>query len=152
MTPEQRQKLSDSAVKFLNQQPYVTQAFPKADILKVHVRPGIPPDEMGLEERFAESVDAQRSADILIAFKPYSTLGHVDSDGFYIAQHGAPWNYDRRVPIVFWRPGLPGYEQYLPIETVDIAPTLAALVGVAHPAVDGRCIDLDSSAANTCSN
>jgi predicted AlkP superfamily pyrophosphatase or phosphodiesterase len=150
LTPEERQKLSDSAVKFLNQQPYVTQAFPKADILKVQVRPGVPPDEMRLEERFAESVDAQRSADILIAFKPYSTLEHVDSSGYYIAGHGTPWNYDRRVPIVFWRPGQPGYEQYLPIETVDIAPTLAALVGVAHPPVDGRCIDLDSSAANTC--
>ncbi|MBS0416124.1 MAG: alkaline phosphatase family protein [Proteobacteria bacterium] len=152
LTPEERQKLSDSAVKFLNQQPYVTQAFAKADILKLQVRPGVPPDEMRLEERFAESVDPQRSADILIAFKPYSTLDHVDSNGFYIAGHGTPWNYDRRVPIVFWRPGLPGYEQYLPIETVDIAPTLAGLVGVAHPPVDGRCIDLDSSAANTCSH
>jgi arylsulfatase A-like enzyme len=74
----------------------------------------------------------------------------VDADGFYIAEHGTPWNYDRRVPIVFWRPGHPGYEQYLPIETVDIAPTLAALVDVPHPPVDGRCIDLDSSAGNTC--
>lgn len=148
--PEERQKLTENAVKFLNQQTYVTQAFAKADILKVHVRPGVAPDEMGLEERFAESVDAERSADVLIAFKPYATLDHVDSDGFYIAGHGTPWNYDRRVPIVFWRPGHPGYEQYLPIETVDIAPTLAALAGVAHPPVDGRCIDLDSSAANTC--
>jgi len=149
---DERHKLIESAVQFLNQQSYVTRAFAKADILKVHVRPGVAPDEMDLEERFAESVDAERSADVLIAFKPYSTLDHVDADGFYIAGHGTPWNYDRRVPIVFWRPGHAGYEQYLPIETVDIAPTLAALVAVAHPAVDGRCIDLDSSAANTCAH
>jgi predicted AlkP superfamily pyrophosphatase or phosphodiesterase len=150
LTAEERQKISDATVAFLNQQPWITRAFPKAEILKVKIRPGVPPDEMTLEERFAESVDAQRSADIMIAFKPYTTMDAVDADGFYIAEHGTPWNYDRRVPIVFWRPGHPGYEQYLPIETVDIAPTLAALVGVPHPPVDGRCIDLDPSAGNTC--
>ena len=47
-----------------------------------------------------------RSPDILIAFKPYSTIGHIDSAGNYIAGHGSPWNYDRRVPILFWRPGV----------------------------------------------
>lgn len=145
-----RERLSESAIRYLKQQPWVTEAFSKADILKVQVRPGVPPDEMTLQERFAESVDAERSPDILIAFKPYTTMDRVDPNGFYIAEHGSPWNYDRRVPIVFWHPGHPGYEQYLPIETVDIAPTLAALVGVPHPPVDGRCIDLDSSAANTC--
>lgn len=148
--PERRESLVDSALKYLNEQPWVTKAFSKTDILKVHVRPGVAPDELLLEERFAESVDAERSPDILIAFKPYSTLDHIDKTAGYIASHGSPWNYDRRVPILFWRPGLPGYEQYLPIETVDIAPTLAALVGVPHPAVDGRCIDLDPTAANTC--
>ena len=51
---------------------------------------------------------------------------------------------------MFWRPGISGYEQYLLIETVGIAPTLAAIVGVPHPAVDGRCIDLDRSAGSTC--
>lgn len=150
IAPQQRDIIINAAVKYLNQQPWVTRSFSKADILNVHVRPGVPPDEMLLEERFAESVDAERSADILIAFKPYWTLDPVDPAGYYIAEHGSPWNYDRRVPIVFWRPGSPGYEQYLPIETVDIAPTLAALVGVSHPAVDGHCIDLDASAGNTC--
>jgi arylsulfatase A-like enzyme len=95
-------------------------------------------------------VDAERSPDILIAFRPYATMDRVDPNGFYIAEHGSPWNYDRRVPIVFWRPGHQGYEEYLPIETVDIAPTLAALVGIIHPAVDGRCIDLDSGPGDTC--
>jgi arylsulfatase A-like enzyme len=151
VAPEMRERITEATLRYLNQQPWVSQAFSKAAILKIKVRPGVPPDEMALEERFAESVDAGRSADILIAFKPYTTMDRVDANGFYIAEHGSPWNYDRRVPIVFWRPGHPGYEQYLPIETIDIAPTLAALVGVSHPAVDGRCIDLDGGAADTCS-
>jgi len=150
IAPEQRQSIINIAVKYLNQQPWVARSFSKDDILRVQVRPDIAPDELTLEERFAESVDAERSADVLIAFKPYSTLDHIDPAGNYIAGHGSPWNYDRRVPILFWRPGIQGYEQYLPIETVDIAPTLAAVLGVPHPAVDGRCIDLDRGAGSTC--
>jgi arylsulfatase A-like enzyme len=38
------------------------------------------------------------------------------------------------------------------VETVDIAPTLAALIGLAVPdgAFDGRCLDIDGSGSNTC--
>jgi predicted AlkP superfamily pyrophosphatase or phosphodiesterase len=150
IAPQQREYIINSTIKYLDQQPWVAKAVSKADILKMRVRPNVPPDELLLEERFAESIDVDRSPDILIAFKPNSTIGHIDSAGSYIAGHGSPWNYDRRVPILFWRPGVAGYEQYLPIETVDIAPTLAAVVGVPHPAVDGRCIDLDRGAGSTC--
>jgi len=70
----------------------------------------------------------------------------------YVATHGSPWDYDRRVPILFWRKGLTGFEQPSPIETVDIAPTLAALIGLPVPAgaFDGRCLDLDAGTGNTC--
>ena len=43
----------------------------------------------------------------------------------YVATHGSLWDYDRRVPILFWRKGMTGFEQPLSVETVDIAPTLA---------------------------
>ena len=71
----------------------------------------------------------------------------------YTATHGSPWDYDRRVPIVFWRNGMAGFEQPSPVETVDIAPTLAAMVGLAVPAAefDGRCLDLDAGPEDTCS-
>jgi arylsulfatase A-like enzyme len=70
----------------------------------------------------------------------------------YIATHGSPWDYDRRVPIVFFRKGMIGFEQPHPIETVDIAPTLSALIGLGVPdgTFDGRCLDLDPGAGNTC--
>jgi arylsulfatase A-like enzyme len=51
----------------------------------------------------------------------------------YTATHGSPYDYDRRVPLLFWRKGLPGMEQPQPVETVDIAPTLAALIGLKVP-------------------
>ena len=45
-----------------------------------------------------------------------------------------------------------GFEQPLPVETVDILPTLAPLVGLAVPAaeIDGRCLDLDPGAGDSC--
>ena len=69
-----------------------------------------------------------------------------------VATHGSPWNYDRRVPILFYRPGIAGFEQALPIETVDILPTLAALIGLPIPRaeIDGRCINLDGGKADSC--
>jgi predicted AlkP superfamily pyrophosphatase or phosphodiesterase len=70
----------------------------------------------------------------------------------YIATHGSPWNYDRREPLLFFRPGIKAFEQPLPVETVDILPTLASLVGLEIPAseIDGRCLDLDAQEGSTC--
>lgn len=43
------------------------------------------------------------------------------------------------------------FEQPLSVETVDIAPTLAATIGLAVPVeIDGRCLDLDAGEGDTC--
>ena len=63
--------------------------------------------------------------------------------GGLLAGHGTPWDYDRKVPIVFWWPGSVRQERTLAIETVDIAPTLARVVGATPTApLDGRCLEL----------
>ncbi len=55
------------------------------------------------------------------------------------------------MPILFWQKGMTGFEQPLSVETVDIAPTLAALIHVPVPVeIDGRCLDLDAGAGDTC--
>jgi arylsulfatase A-like enzyme len=55
------------------------------------------------------------------------------------------------VPIIFWWPGAEGQERFLPIRTIDIAPTLAPIIGVQTPAgLDGRCIDLQAPGGSTC--
>jgi arylsulfatase A-like enzyme len=40
----------------------------------------------------------------------------------------------------------------LGVETVDILPTLASLIGLPVPPaeIDGRCLDLDASAGDNC--
>ncbi len=71
-----------------------------------------------------------------------------DPDKDYVASHGSVWDYDRRVPILFWWRGIEGFEQPAAVETVDIAPTLADLVGlkVAPHEMDGRVLQVGQAA------
>lgn len=46
------------------------------------------------------------------------------------ATHGSPHDYDSHVPIIFYGPGIPRGVHANFVRTVDIAPTLAAIIGV----------------------
>lgn len=59
----------------------------------------------------------------------------------YGTTHGSPWLYDRAVPLIFLGGGVPAGRSDERVATVDFAPTLAALAGVAVPDdLDGRAI------------
>jgi len=106
------------------------------------------PEMLTVRERMRLSTVAGHSPDILLAFAPnVVTVGRV---GGTLSGHGTPWEYDRRVPILFWWPGADAQERFLPIRTIDIAPTLAHVVGLTTPEVEGRCIDLDGFAVTRC--
>ena len=107
------------------------------------------PEELSVRERLRLSAVAGRSPDIMRAYQPGLTgSGRV---GGAISSHGSPWDYDRRVPIIFWWPGASGQERFLPMRTIDIAPTLAHLIGVKPTdEVDGRCMDLPQFATGRC--
>jgi predicted AlkP superfamily pyrophosphatase or phosphodiesterase len=49
--------------------------------------------------------------------------------GYDPAQHGSAYDYDRRVPIIFWGPWK-NEQRMDPASTVDIAPTLAREIGI----------------------
>jgi len=49
------------------------------------------------------------------------------------ANYGGAWNYDTFVPIIFAGCGLNPVEVYRRVETVDIARTLAAWMGIKPP-------------------
>jgi len=76
----------------------------------------------------------RRSGDVYIVFKPNWFIN--DFDGLTVAAtHGSPWRYDSYVPVVF-----AGFDLGQPrrvfrrIHTVDVAPTLSALLQTAPPA------------------
>jgi len=57
--------------------------------------------------------------------------------------HGSPHHYDRAVPLVFFGPGIEAKRVTGAAATVDIAPTLAAELGITTPAgLDGRALPL----------
>jgi predicted AlkP superfamily pyrophosphatase or phosphodiesterase len=137
-----RAAVTTAAVKWLRTRPEVAQAFPSADIAKLRVPRGKPPGQLTLQERFAESYDPERSGDIMVAYAQRASLGAARGTGNAVAGHGSPWDYDRRVPIIFWWPGVAATAKAQPIETVDIAPTLAPLLRISPPPMDGRCIEI----------
>jgi alkaline phosphatase len=144
-----RDRVLDAARKRYLSYPQVAAVF-TADELRRLPAPSGPPDEWSLADRFRASFDPERSGDLLVALKPHITP--IADARYSVATHGSPWNYDRRVPILFYRSGASGFEHPLPIETVDILPTLAALIGLSIPAgeIDGHCVDLDAGPGNTC--
>lgn len=149
---ELRPRLIAAARARLIAHPQVAALF-TADELRRMPSPRPPVDEWSLAERFRASFDPERSGDLIVALKPHVVPIAKPGPG-YVATHGSPWGYDRRVPILFWRPGVTGFEQPLSVETVDILPTLAALIALPVPAaeIDGRCLDIDAGPGTTCPN
>jgi predicted AlkP superfamily pyrophosphatase or phosphodiesterase len=135
-------RITTAALAILAKRPEVFAAYDANTLFTAAPPPkGTPPDEISVAERMRRSAYPGRVGDILVAFQPY--LSPASPGAAYVAGHGSPWNYDRRVPIVFWWKGGPSRERVLPIETVDIAPSLAAVTGVTPPAdIDGRCLPL----------
>jgi predicted AlkP superfamily pyrophosphatase or phosphodiesterase len=123
-------------------QPQVAAVYTAAE-LRALPAPEAPASDWSLAERFGASFDPERSGDLLVAPAPYVTMLPLASG--YLAHHGSPWSYDRRVPILFYWPGIKGFEQVLPVETVDILPTLASLIGLSVDGaeIDGRALVLD---------
>jgi alkaline phosphatase len=136
-----RARVAAAALARYGSHPQVAAVFTAQELRRLPAPAGSPA-EWTLAERFKASFDPERSGDLLVALKP--DVSPIPDGRGYVTTHGSPWNYDRRVPILFFAPGLAGFEQPLSIETVDIMPTLAALIGLAVPAaeIDGRCIDL----------
>lgn len=144
-----RSQVLAAALELLNAEPQVALAVARDELLAEPAPNSINPEDLNVRERLRLSAVAGRSPDILRAWQPGLTgQGRV---GGAISSHGSPWDYDRRVPIVFWWPGAEGQERFLPMRTIDIAPTLANLIGITPDApIDGRCMDLPQFAKGRC--
>ena len=73
-----------------------------------------------------------RSGDIYVVFEPHWFV--ADFDGTSVAgSHGSPWPYDSHVPVIWMGPGIEAGRIGRRVETVDVAPTIAAYLGVMPP-------------------
>ena len=75
------------------------------------------------------SFHPDRASDIIIRYKRHY-LRSSEPGG---TNHESPYEYDRNVPLLFWGPGITGTWFDRPVRTVDIAPTVAALLGIEPP-------------------
>lgn len=146
----QRARVLALAVQKFRAHPQVHSVFTRAEI-EAAPAPAGPPESWTLPMRVRASYDRERSGDLYVVLKPRVTP-IADGTRGYVATHGSVWDYDRRVPILFWRAGRTGFEQPMGVTTADIMPTLAALIALPVPAneIDGRCLDLDAGPGTTC--
>jgi len=84
-----------------------------------------------LFEQIRNNYHPVRSGDIYIVQEPY--WFNFDK-GPVVNMHGSPWNYDTHVPIIFSGPGISAGITYRRVQPADVAPTLAALLGMSPPA------------------
>ena len=146
----QKTKVLNAAFAAYRAHPMIAAVFTKAQIAATVV-PDTPPESWSILERVRASFDPERSGDFYVALKSHVTP-IADGTKGYVATHGSVWDYDRRVPILFWHKDMARFEQPLSVETVDIAPTLAAFIKlpVAAGEFDGRCLDLEAGTGSTC--
>ena len=82
----------------------------------------------GIPSLLQNGYNQKRSGDILLVMKP-STLDYSRTG----TGHESPYNYDTHVPLLFYGKGIKKGSTVRRTEITDIAPTLAALLGIAFP-------------------
>jgi predicted AlkP superfamily pyrophosphatase or phosphodiesterase len=81
-----------------------------------------------------------RSGDFSVFLRPYyqfTSSGNTKGG----STHGSPYWYDRRVPVFLLGQGIKRGQYLGDAQPIDIAPTLAFLMGITLPAADGRVLN-----------
>ena len=130
--------------------PQVEAVYTAAEVA-AHPLPTTRPEQWTTLDKFRASFDPQRSADLLVALKRNITTIANPRPGI-VATHGTIHDYDRMVPILFWRPGISADDRQESAMTVDILPTMASLIGLEVPQgeIDGKCLDIVPGEVTNC--
>ena len=85
----------------------------------------------------ANGFNRERSGDVWVVSRPFYFIGDIP----LATTHGSPYNYDTHVPVLFFGRGVRPGKFFVEASPSDIAPTLAALLGVEPPSnVVGRVL------------
>lgn len=84
----------------------------------------------GWVSRFRNSFHPKRSGDVMLSYRPEYVEDFGQDRG---VSYGSLYNYDVRVPLCFYGPQFEAGVFEAPVESVDVAPTLARAMGVAVP-------------------
>jgi len=112
------------AANVLRQQPHVARVYTRTELTTTPV--------VGdrIDQRIRNGFNTEQSGDVVVLHEPYWLSGAPGG-----TTHGSPYSYDTHVPMIFWGPrNLISAGQYHGDAAVhDIAPTLAAMLGIATP-------------------
>jgi len=100
---------------------HVARVFTRDELLSGEVQR----DEIG--RAFSLGFYGQRSGDVLVLQEPYYLF---DATG---TSHGTPYDYDSHVPLIFMGPGIQARTYFGKVAENDVAPTLAAMLGIEAP-------------------
>jgi predicted AlkP superfamily pyrophosphatase or phosphodiesterase len=112
----------------LEAEPSIARVWRREEILD-------PADASEMARLYRASFDPSSGVD-LVAQVAEGCLVTSSATG---TSHGSPYVYDRAVPLVLWGTGVAPGQSAEPVTTLDLAPTVAGLLGVPVPAeVEGR--------------
>jgi predicted AlkP superfamily pyrophosphatase or phosphodiesterase len=122
--------LSEAVAARLREVDIISSAFSAEDVSRADA------DGESVVSMFRRSYHPERSPDVMLNMKPHYLLGGD------IAQHGSAHRYDTHVPLIFNGPGFVSGWHSGRVRTVDIAPTLGALLGIEVPDdLDGQALE-----------
>jgi arylsulfatase A-like enzyme len=105
----------------LQKLPYIADVYPRFE-LSSNTSQSVSP----YWRKFRNCYHPDRGPDLFVRFKENYIFSY-DSTG---TTHGSTYDYDCIVPVIFAGPGVAIGRDKAPIRTIDIAPTLAALMRI----------------------
>lgn len=102
--------------------PHIARIFTRDDLLRGEVAADWPSRAVQL------GFYGPRSADLILLPEPYYMFSSAPG-----TTHAAPYSYDNHVPLIFYGPGIRAGVHYEAATVNDVAPTLAAILGVETP-------------------
>jgi predicted AlkP superfamily pyrophosphatase or phosphodiesterase len=123
VTDDQRARLARLVADELERHPSVEDTFTYSELLRDD--PGNSPQLGG----FQRSFHPDRSPDVVLLLRE----NHLVTDERTGTSHGSPRDYDSLVPLIFWGTGIRAARHSEAVRTVDVAPTLASLLGLTMP-------------------
>lgn len=126
---EERSKIEAAAKTWIAKHPSVAHVFSLQDYRERKLPPGI------FERQILKTYYPGRSGDLVAILKPF----HMTGDN--TVMHMTGYKYDTTVPILFLGSRIQPGVFSTPADVVDIAPTLAFLLGVIPPSLsDGKVL------------
>lgn len=131
ITPAKLKELRRRLAGALREAPGVADAFTFDELLDPTV------EERPFLAAYRASFFPDRAPDVMVHFERnyfFTTTLPLD--------HGTPYDYDTHVPLVVLGAGIAAGRRTEAVAGVDIAPTVARLLGIEAPAADGRAVEV----------